>query len=460
MVVAHPELYRKFRNTDNIIRTKKTELASELHSTYPHDYIDVKTHNVIQRTKPWVDIVSPLRFGTMSHMDYERWERDKKFGFTSLQPISIDRILVLCVDFDDKPAQTPIETIYTRFFGDYTNSLKEYYREVSYGKYVPEGDIHGWYRAPNSSNYYSDGQSGFGTYPKSAEKLVEDTLDIAKDDPNIDWTSFDNNGNGYIDNIFVVHSGAEAAYTGDINDIWAHVYVIPNQKVIQDNTAWVYAMTSEYLEKPTDPQIIGGDVHEHGHQLGLPDLYDYTGESNGAGAYSLMGSGSWGDGGRTPTHLDAWSKYILGFADSIDDPVGPCYIDNAEINSDIIKYTTNDPKQYYLVENRQKIQYDSFLPSDGIFIWRVNENQMDSQTYNNDRTCYLVGLVQADGFKDLENAANNGDAGDPYPGDSNNRVFGIDTNPSSELCSGTKQKILIRNISDSSHSMTFDSHIK
>ena len=230
----------------------------------------------------------------------------------------------MCVDFPDKPHQLSVGQIYNRFFANIGNSLKNYYKEVSYGRYIPQGEAYGWYRAPNPSTYYSNKENGFGKYPNSAERLVEDIVEIAKNDPNsqIDWQSFDTNSNGYIDNLIVVHSGAEAAYTGDINDLWAHVYVIPTPKVIQDKSIWVYAMTAEYLSKPSNPQTIGGDCHEFGHLLGLPDLYDYSDNSNGVGIYSLMGAGSWANTGQTPTHLDAWSKYILGFADVKENPTG------------------------------------------------------------------------------------------------------------------------------------------
>lgn len=494
MVSAFPNLSRKFRNTDSIAKSNNSNIIPALHSKFPEDYIDTKTHSTMQKVKPWAEIPSPIAretFGIMSGeippAIYERWERQKKYGFTSLQnpiispeehdrrkrdtrygfsslqPIVVDDILVLCVDFPDKPAQIPVETIYNRFFVDNANSLREYYREVSYGRYVPTGEIYGWYRAPQPLAYYTNDNNGFGDYPKNAQKLVEDVVTMASQDPNIDWDSFDTNENGYIDNLFIIHSGAEAAYTGDINDIWAHVFITPDVLHIQTPgnpqgvNAWVYAMTSEYLDTPDNYEAIGGDCHEHGHQLGLPDLYDYTDESNGVGAYSLMGAGSWGNMGMTPTHIDAWSKYILGFADVEENPTGTKHIDNAVTSPNIVKYTTDDPKQYFLVENRQKIRYDEFLPSEGMFIWHINENQIDNQTYNNDKNCYLVGLLQADALRDLENRANNGDIGDSYPGSSNNRSFGVDTNPNSGLCDGSKRKLLIRNISDSSRSMTFDS---
>lgn len=447
MVAPHPTLLRKLRNTAGIVMANKSHVVPDLHSKFPEDYVDLNVHNTIQKTVPWAEIPSPIARETFGFMS----------GQKSLQPTVIDKILILCVDFNDRPAQIPTEMIYSRFFGDYQNSLKEYYREISYGRYIPRGEIHGWYRAPRLSSYYTDEQNGFGKYPSSAEKLVEDVVDIATNDPDIDWTSFDNNDNGYIDNLIVVHSGAEAAWTGDVNDFWAHVWIIPEPKIIRGRYVWIYALTSEYLGKPDDPQIIGGDCHEHGHQLGLLDLYDYTDQSNGVGIYSLMGSGSWGNMGMTPTHLDAWSKYILGFADAIEDPTIPQYIDNAETSSTIFKYTTNDPKQYFLMENRQKISYDKFLPSEGLFVWRINENQIDNKIYNNDKSCYLVGLVQADNLKDLENRANNGDLGDPYPGIMNNRSFGKNTSPKGELCDMKILDILIDNISDSANTMSFES---
>jgi len=58
-------------------------------------------------------------------------------------------------------------------------------------------------------------------------------------------------------------------------------------------------------------------VLEYGHDLGLPDLYDYYGE-NGTGFWTLMSSGSWIDEGKDtignkPSHMGAWEKFQLGW---------------------------------------------------------------------------------------------------------------------------------------------------
>lgn len=330
MVLAHPELLRKFRNTNYIMKAGKSHLASELYVRYPEDYINIQTHKTIEMVKPWAELPSPIAIQTRQTFGFMNEQKN-------LQPIAIDKILILCVDFDDKPAQLLVETIYDRFFGDYTNSLKEYFKEVSYGRYIPQGEAYGWYRAPNPFTYYTNKENGFGKYPNSAERLIEDVVEIASKDPNIDWESFDTNNNGYIDNLVVIHSGAEAAYTGDINDFWAHVYIIPTPKTIQQQQklsqgkiVWVYQLVPEYLDTPDNYRLVGIDSHEFGHLLGLPDLYDYSDNSNGVGLYSLMGGGSWTLKGMAPVHLDAWSKHILGFSDPIIDPVGNISIENAE----------------------------------------------------------------------------------------------------------------------------------
>ena len=72
--------------------------------------------------------------------------------------------------------------------------------------------------------------------------------------------------------------------------------------------------------------------------------------------------------------------------------------------------------EYFLVENRQKTGFDADLPGDGLLVWHIDE----SQSGNTDENHYKVGLIQADGKRDMELDHNRGDAGDPYPGSANN----------------------------------------
>ncbi len=446
MVAPHPELQRKINNTDNIVKANKSEFVPNLSSKYPEDYIDLNTHDVLTSIQPWIEDVTTLSQSTLSFPNIKNlWGP----FFTT-----IDRVLVLCVDFSDLVSQTTISTINDRFFSTTTDSFLKYFKEVSYNKWIPNGEVHGWYRAPHPRTYYINNDNGYGTYPNNARRLVEDTIDLALLDPNINWSSFDTNNNGKIDNIIIVHAGAEAAWSGSPSLFWAHSSTITSTKYAGAKSIDKFVFTAEYTYIGAS-QRIGIDCHEFSHVLNLPDLYDNSNNSNGIGNYSLMGMGCWGNNGLKPVHLDAWSKYKLGFMDITKDPQGIVTIDNVETHADAIKYTTADPKEYFLIENRQKTLFDTYLPGDGLLIWHINENR----TSNNNETCYLVGLVQADNLKDLENKVNNGDAGDPFPGSTNKRSFGNTTSPSSLLCDSTTREMTITSISNSGNSMTFNASV-
>ena len=442
MVAPHPELQRKINNTENIVNANKSEFIPNLSTKYPEDYIDLDTHVVLTDIKPWIEDVAILS-------SYSNIQNLWGPFFTT-----IDRVLVLCVDFSDLQAITTIPTINDRFFSTTGDSFLNYYKEVSYNKWIPNGEVHGWYRAPHPMSYYINANWGYGTYPNNSKRLVEDTIDLALADPAINWALFDSNGNGKIDNIIVVHAGAEAAWSGATNLFWAHASTITATKYSGSKSIDKYLLTAEYTYSGAS-QRIGIDCHEFAHLLNLPDLYDNSNNSNGVGNYSLMGIGCWGNNGLKPVHLDAWSKYKLGFMDITKDPQGVVTINNVENNADAIKYTTADSKEYFLIENRQNILFDTYLPGNGLLIWHVNENK----TNNNDETCYLVGLVQADNLKDLENKVNNGDTGDTFPGSTNKRSFGNTTTPSSLLCDLTTREMSITSISNSGNSMTFTASV-
>lgn len=442
MVAPHPDLQRKINNTDNIVKADKSEFIPNLSTKYPGDYIDLDTHTVLTEIQPWVEDTAIL---SSSPNIKNLWG-----PFFS----TIDRVLVLCVDFSDLPAVTTIPTINSRFFSTTGDSFLTYFKEVSYSKWIPNGEVHGWYRAPHPYTYYINDNWGYGTYPNNARRLVEDVIDLAIADPAINWPLFDTNNNGKIDNIIVVHAGAEAAWNGSTNLFWAYSSTITSTKYADSKSIDKYVLTAEYTYTGAS-QRIGIDCHEFSHLLNIPDLYDNSNNSNGVGNYSLMGMGCWENNGLKPVHLDAWSKYKLGFMDITANPQGTVTVNNVETHADAIKYTTSDPREYFLIENRQKTLFDTYLPGDGLLIWHINENRSN----NNTESCFLVGLVQADNLKDLENKVNNGDAGDPFPGSTNKRAFGSITTPSSLLCDSTTRDMSITNISNSGNSITFTASV-
>ena len=219
---------------------------------------------------------------------------------------------------------------------------------------------------------------------------------------------------------------------------------------------------------------IGVYAHEFGHLLGLPDLYDRddsNGNSRGIGKWCLMASGSWqGWGGDTPAHMSSWCKSEMGWLD-------PVVLSNDEISLNIpqvesspyaVKIWEDDYfwSRYFLVENRQPVGFDSDLEGPGLIIYHVDENRrygsyrFSSGPANDDETHKLVDVEEADGLDDMDNEVNRGDAGDPFPGTSNNFTFNDNSYPSSSRYDNTETGISIYNISSSDSLMTADVNIR
>jgi immune inhibitor A len=112
--------------------------------------------------------------------------------------------------------------------------------------------------------------------------------------------------------------------------------------------------------------------------------------------------------------------------------------------------------EYFLVENRQRTGYDRDLPSDGLFVYHID----DSLDSNSDETHYKVGLVQADGSAHLEAGANQGDAGDPYPGSTANTELSGSTTPNSKSHSGLATNVAIRAIGASGATIRVEFDVK
>jgi immune inhibitor A len=441
MVAPHPELLKRIRNTRKLVKERKEHLIPGLVRQLPQDFVGLDDFNIIERIRPWYEQPKPVLRSIL-----DAGTR----GISTLQPPVQDKIIVLCVDFPDRPAQVPLVDIYNGLFPNTGKTVRSYYSENSYGKYIPSGEVHGWYRAPQNYGYYVNGEFGLGNYPFNMQKLVEDTISIAVTDPSINWGSFDLDSDSTIDHLAIVHAGPEAAATGSVNDFWAHKWEISPQ-IRAGYWFQHYFTTSEYISSPSDAQRAGVFAHEFAHSLGLPDLYDNSGNSNGVGMYSLMSHGSWADNGITPVHLDTWCKTALGYTNTMVDWSDLLPVNSAETSAVNYKFTTSYSNEYFLLENRQKIGFDVFLPCAGILIWKVNEIILN----NDNEICYKVGLVQADGRKDLENSTNLGDDGDAFPGSTLKRSFARITTPSNVLCDGSYPVFSISSITDSAPTMSF-----
>lgn len=179
---------------------------------------------------------------------------------------------------------------------------------------------------------------------------------------------------------------------------------------------------------------LGVLAHEFGHDIGLPDLYDTNGStqgySYGVGDWCLMGSGSWNAkngelDGESPSNISAWGRLFLGWSDVTNIVAsGPGTINNTSYPGDMYRIWAKGDEntdEYYLVELREIRNdqlFDEAIPGEGVLIWHVDEGKVDStidiNSVNDDSSRLGVELEQADGLYEIKKANSGGDHGDVY----------------------------------------------
>jgi len=376
-------------------------------------------------------------------------------------------VLVLLVEFSDELAAGGGSFSDSTYFDSLlfsTNSpgysMNDHYYEMSYSQVTISGRSVGWLMMPQTYAYYVDGQRGFGNYPRNAQKLAEDAVDAAEA-AGVDFSLYDNDNDGTLDGLFIVHAGPGYESTGDVNQIHSHQWSLAASRNYDGVNIITY--TQEPEERGSGQPInVGVYSHEYGHFLGLPDLYDTDYTSAGIGRWCLMASGSWADGGTTPAHMSAWCKYQLGWVTPINVTFNLTAAELPQVVTDAVVYRLwaggTMGNEYFLVENRQKVGFDRYLRGAGLCIWHIDDNKSgNSQEWYpglSPSQHLLVALEQADGNWHMEHDSNSGDGADPYPGSGVHREFSEFTTPSSHAYSGTSTQTAVWNISDSDSLMT------
>ncbi|HDD59427.1 MAG TPA: M6 family metalloprotease domain-containing protein [Euryarchaeota archaeon] len=363
------------------------------------------------------------------------------------------KVLVIAIEFTDVNHTMSLSTFESRISG-----MDSYYREVSYGNVSITGDVAPkWYRSSRTMAYYgADAGGGHDNANVPIYYLVLEAIDLAN--PDINYHDYDTDGDGYLDHLIVVHAGRDQASSGDPNDIWSHR---GNLNAYKDG---VY-ITSYVLVSEFSPLSVF--CHEFGHDLLLPDLYDYGYDSDGLGVWSLMAGGT--VYGSSPAHFDPWCKYYLGWIEPIEviDNMKDVVIPPVERYPVVYKLKISDT-EYFLVENRQQISYDRYLPGRGLLIYHVDEarwspdiNDIRHWRPNEDENHKFIDIEESTPRQDLdlgytEGDYNQGDSTDPWLNSEEGFWFGSNPNSTSYYTPWKDSEIAIRNIRPSGDNMIAD----
>ena len=396
--------------------------------------------------------------------------------------------LVILVQFPDQPfAQGNTPELYDKILNgkDYTNpdlgfvgSVHDYFYDQSLGKFSVTFDIAGPVTMSEDAEYYG-GNDPSAPNPncKNIGQLLEEAITAV--DAEVDFTQYDWNGDGEVDQVFVVFAGLGEANGGDESTIWPHKWQLLGalKRTLQCDgmTIDVYACGSEL--QPTGYIVEGNQVtgiagtkidgigticHEFSHCLGLADLYDTYGDGSGYGmdAWDLMSSGSYNGDSFRPACYTGAERMWIGWEQPTE------LKENTEVNgmksleegggSYIIRNDAH-PDEYYILDNRQRTgRWDAGLPGNGLLITHVDYDEAawysnrpnDEPNYQRCTTIPADGnhipsqrYIQLDGSIYTDDTAVGNDA---YPYLSNNTLSNTST-PAAELHNANTDRSYLMN---------------
>ena len=347
-------------------------------------------------------------------------------------------VMVVLVQFSDHAEANRPLVSRDDIDAQWQGRIQDWIAVNSHGALQIQPVVFDWVVTDNTEEFYANGQSGFQF---DFLEMAFPALDALDADPNFDWSRFDVNNDGDIDAFVIYHSGHGAeTTTSDCfgrayqDRIWAHArgkaQNRPRTWQSRDGSINLRGYTVQSaIEGNCGTQVfnIGVSVHEFLHPYGIIDLYDTGGFlGNGLGNWDIMAN-PYGIDGNIPGHVSSWVSQELGWTAPTEITTDGMYILRPwELFDDSYKislgFNSAGREEYLLLENRQREEYDIFLPGTGLAIYHVDENVFRQNKrgfpgqigWPENGNHYKVALLQADGDYDLETKGNMGDAGDMW----------------------------------------------
>lgn len=335
--------------------------------------------------------------------------------------------LVILVNFKDKKMQSKhTQAEWNDYFNKvgynkYGNngSVHDYFYAQSYGKLDLEFDVIGPVTvSKNMASYGANDAQGNDIDPAG---MIKEACELAYAKEKMDMSQYDWDGDGAVDQVYVIYAGYGEAAGGEANTIWPHEWDIQGggySLVLGGQRIRTYACSSELNGgNGTDISGIGTACHEFSHCMGIPDFYDTAGGGCfGMDAWDLMDYGSYGGDGYEPTGYNTYEKWVSGWIEPTI-LTEPCYIKNMKPLSDApeacVVFNEANKNEYYIFENRQLKGTDVALPNHGMLVIHVDYDQkvwFDNEV-NNTSNHQRFTVVPADNKLTSETVS-----GDTYPG--------------------------------------------
>ena len=386
-----------------------------------------------------------------SHMLQSRPKR--AIGVRNFAP----RGLVILVNFKDKSfksannqaAMNELMNSDNYTYNGATGSVRKYFSDQSNGQYTPEFDVVGPVTLPDYMSHYGGNDSDDND--KLPGDMVVEACSIANANHKVDFTQYDNDGDDYVDFVYLIYAGKGEADGGAANTIWPHNWDLESA-YYYDNCTYdesarrfdgkyinnyacsgeISSIYNEWGEIINDARTgIGTIAHEFGHVIGLPDVYDIDYGQNyedymTPGEWHIMDGGSYNNNGNTPPNYSIYDKYYLGWQTPVNPgsqaqnlsliAAGEKGFNSYQIASSNSLLSATSTNTIYYIENRQQTGWDAGLPGHGLIIWKIqyDESAWEANGPNDQDGKVRYAIVSATG-----KTTDIGTDADPFPGTKN-----------------------------------------
>ena len=348
--------------------------------------------------------------------------RPQKVGSTQVPTTGSPRVPIIVIEFSDKKLSNDISAFRSQYTSGST-SVYQYFADQSNNKYQPQFDVYGPYTLDNTrATYGAHGTDNQGNSVNDigVARMVGEAVDKAGND--INWSQYDNDGDGEADVCIVVYAGVGEAQASTTvpSSIWPCQWNLSSGAYYGDgsgtrtrnsvtiNRFAVFNEVHGSRDSGTTLDGVGTFCHEFSHCLGLPDFYETTYGNGyyGMGYWSLMNSGCYNNDGYTPIGYSAYEKEFMGWIDYITPVENTQYTltafnQKSEDTDMALKLVSPlNSNEYFILENRKKQGWDAYIKDEGVMISHVTyvANRWSGNTVNNE-AIQLMTIMPADNVR-------------------------------------------------------------